>query len=118
MPVWQKAHQLALEVFRLSAPLPRAEDYGLKSQIRRSANSVPGNIAEAFGRNTPKDKAGFYIIARGSSFETQNHLLYGEKVGYFQESLTTPLIKEYDHLIHELNKILKTLAQGKSQTKT
>jgi len=57
MPVWQKAHQLSLEIFKISSTLPRSEDYGLTSQIRRSSNSVSGNIAEGFGRSTKKDKA-------------------------------------------------------------
>ncbi|WP_416338477.1 four helix bundle protein [Lentimicrobium sp.] len=85
MPVWQKAHQLSIEIFKISSTLPRSEDYGLTSQIKRSSNSVSGNITEGFGRSTKKDKANFYIIARGSSYETQNHLLYGRKVGYFDE---------------------------------
>ena len=73
MPVWQKAHNLAIEVFKLTIRLPRSEDYGLTSQIRKSSNGVPACIAEGFGRSTKKDKSNFYIIARGSSFETQNH---------------------------------------------
>lgn len=85
MPVWQKAHQLSIVIFKISSTLPRSEDYGLTSQIKRSSNSVSGNITEGFGRSTKKDKANFYIIARGSSYETQNHLLYGRKVGYFDE---------------------------------
>lgn len=109
MPVWQKAHQLALDVFKISVSLPRAEDYGLISQIRKSSNSVPGNIAEGFGRKTKKDKATFYIIARGSAFETQSHLIYGQKIGYFEPETAKQLIEEYDNLSHEINKILKTL---------
>ena len=70
MPVWQKAHNLADEVFQLTTSLPRSEDYGLTSQIRKSSNGVAACIAEGFGRSTKKDKSNFYIIARGSSFET------------------------------------------------
>jgi four helix bundle protein len=109
MPVWQKAHNLAAEVFKLTINLPRSEDYGLTSQIRRSSNSVSGNIAEGFGRRTNKDKSSFYIIARGSSFETQNHLLYGGKVGYFMDENINKLFKEYSDLIFELNKLLSSL---------
>jgi len=63
MPVWQKAMELSIQVFKLSSSLPRSEDYGLTSQLRRAANSVSANIAEGFGRNTSKDKSNFYIIA-------------------------------------------------------
>lgn len=112
MTVWQKSNKLSQEVFELTKPLPQSEDYGLTSQIRRSANSISANIAEAFGRNTKKDKHNFYIIARGSAFETQSHLLYGETIGYFNNKLIEQLVKEYQNLIHQLNKILKTLANS------
>jgi len=109
MPVWQKAHKLAVNAFQLSVNLPRSEDYGLTSQIRRSSNSVSGNIAEGFGRRTKKDKSNFYIIARGSAFETQNHLLYGCKVGYFDNDTTNQYFIEYQDLIFELNKLINSL---------
>lgn len=66
MPVWQKGHELAVQIFHLTVNLPRSEDYGLTSQIRRSSNSVPTNIAEGFGRKTKNDKSNFHVIARGS----------------------------------------------------
>ena len=110
MPVWQKAHKLAVEVYDLTVGLPRSEDYGLTSQIRKSSNGAAACIAEGFGRSTKKDKSNFYIIARGSSYETQNHLLYGNKVAYFDLGAIQRLIKEYDELIHDLNKLLKSLS--------
>jgi four helix bundle protein len=109
MPVWQKAHELSAEIFKLTQILPRSEDYGLTSQIRRSSNGISACISEGFGRSTKKDKSNFYIIARGSAFETQNHLLYGNKVGYFKHEITKKLFDEYNELIHELNKIIKSL---------
>jgi len=109
MDVWRKANELSYQVFELTKALPRSEDYGLTSQIRRSANSIAANIAEGFGRNTRKDKRNFYIVARGSTFETQSHLLYGAKVKYFDEQPVDKLIEEYDDLIHQLNKIMKAL---------
>ena len=109
MPVWQKALDLSLEVFNLTKNLPQAENYGLTSQIRRSSNSVTGNIAEAFGRKTNKDKSNFYVIAKGSAYETQSHLFYGQKIGHFDLKTIEKLNQEYNDLIHDLNKILKTL---------
>ena len=109
MPVWLKAHNLSVEVFKLTINLPRSEDYGLTSQIRKSSNGVAACISEGFGRNTKKDKSNFYIIARGSSFETQNHLLYGQAVEYFEDQLTQRLFNEYADLIHDLNKLIKSL---------
>ena len=110
MPVWQKAHKLAADVFNLTINLPRSEDYGLTSQIRKSSNGAAACIAEGFGRSTKKDKSYFYIIARGSSFETQNHLLYGNNVGYFENQITKQFFDEYNELIFDLNKIIKSLS--------
>jgi len=107
MPVWKKAMELSVEIQKTSASLPRCEDYGLTSQIRRSASSVRANIAEAFGRKTAKDKSHFYVNSRGSAYETQDHLLYGKNVGYFNE--ISELDNQYEQLIHDLNKIIKTL---------
>jgi len=110
MPVWQQAHELSAEIFKLTLILPRSEDYGLTSQIRRSSNGISACISEGFGRSTKKDKSNFYIIARGSAFETQNHLLYGNKVGYFDLIEVQRVFAEYNALIHDLNKLLKSLS--------
>ena len=109
MEVWKLAHYLSVRIFQLTISLPRSEDYALTSQIRRSSNSISANIAEAFGRRTKKDKIYFYTISRGSAFETQSHLLYGDDVKYFKDKETSNLLVEYDELIHQLNKIMKTL---------
>ena len=109
MPVWQNAMSLSVEIFKISSKLPRSEDYGLTSQIRRSANSISANISEGFGRNTNKDKCHFYIIARGSAFETQNHLTYGHKIEYFNAEAVSDLIDKYNDLIYDLNKLIKSL---------
>lgn len=109
MDAWQKANELAIEVFKLTVSLPRSEDYALTSQIMKSSNSVSGNIAEGFGRRTKKDKSYFYTIARGSAFETQSHFKYGNGVGYFTDEDTNRLFTEYEELIHQLNKIMKAI---------
>jgi four helix bundle protein len=109
MPVWQKAMELSVRVFHLTSGLPTKEDYGLTSQARRAANSINGNIAEAFGRKTNKDKSHFYTVAKGSAYETQSHLIYGVEVGYLNPTQIAEVNSQYDELIHELNKILKTL---------
>ena len=110
MPVWQNAHKLATEVYKLTTDLPRSEDYSLTSQIRRSSNSIPANIAEGFGRKTAKDKVNFYVISRGSAFETQNHLIYGKAIGYFSITQSNLLVEQYDNLVFEINKIISSLS--------
>lgn len=73
--VWQKAMTLVREVFTLTAKFPSSELYGIISQIRRSAISIPSNIAEAFGRRSLKSSAQFYSIALGSALELETQLL-------------------------------------------
>ena len=111
MPVWHKAMELAEQVFASTEPLPRKEDYGLTSQIRRSALSVPGNIAEGFGRHHTKDKLNFYYVARGSLAETKSHLIYGFKVGYFQQSELTALSQLIENIWEALNKLINSFTQ-------
>lgn len=109
MEVWQKSVSLSSEIFEKTSDLPRSEDYGLTSQVRRSANSISANIAEGFGRSSGKDKRRYYTIARGSVFETQSHLIYGQRIGYFKKPAINGLIDDYDDLIYQLNKIMKSL---------
>jgi four helix bundle protein len=69
--VWQKSRQLASKVYTLSGSFPKEEMFGLTSQMRRSAVSVPSNIAEGCGRQHPKDAIHFFYIARGSLYELE-----------------------------------------------
>ena len=109
MPVWQKAMDLAVRIFGLTKNLPRKEDYGLTSQIRRSALSVPGNLAEGFGRKHTKDKLNFYYDSRGSLAETKNHLIYGHRVGYFDEQEFRTHADPLDEIWKELNSLISSL---------
>lgn len=109
MPVWKKSMDMAIKIFSLTEKLPKKEDYGLTSQIRRSGLSVSGNIAEGFGRKHTKDKLNFYYDSRGSLAETRSHLIYGKRVNYFAEaefneiySLTETIWKELNFLIQSL----------------
>jgi len=110
MPVWQKSMDLAVEIFYLTANLPKSEDYGLTSQIRRSALSVPGNIAEGFGRESNKDKVRFYTISLSSAFETKSHLIYGNRVKYFDDEKTENIKSMISEIVHDLNKLNKSLS--------
>lgn len=82
MRVWKLAMDIAKQIFDIIVSLPRSEDSGLTSQIRRSAVSISANLAEGFGRETRPDKKKFYIISRSSAFETKSHLIYGNSVNY------------------------------------
>jgi len=111
MSVWQKAMELAVRINALTEGLPRKEDYGLTSQIRDSSLSVPGNIAEGFGRKHTKDKLKFYYNSRGSLAETKSHLIYGYRIGYFNR----PEFQEHSSLIEDVWKELNTLINSLSK---
>ena len=111
MTVWQKGMELAQSVYSMTERLPRKEDFGLTSQIRRSALSVPGNIAEGFGRKHTKDKLNFYYASRGSLTETKSHLIYGQRVGYFENGSFCLQLQLIETIWNELNRLIKTLSK-------
>jgi four helix bundle protein len=111
MPVWGKAMELSVVIFKLTEKLPRKEDYGLTSQIRRAALSISANIAEGFGRKHIKDKLNFYYNARGSLSETKNHLIYGHEVRYFNDIEFEELTGKIEILWKDLNFIIASLCK-------
>lgn len=109
MPVWKKAMDLAQQIFALTEGLPKKEDYGLTSQIRRSALSVSGNLAEGFGRHHTKDKINFYYASRGSLTETKSHLIYAQRIGYLKRDDHRLALKLIDDIWKELNALIRSL---------
>lgn len=109
MSAWQLAMSIAEEVHEVTRTLPRNEDYGFTSQIRRSALSISANIAEGYGRQHVLDKINFYFNARGSLTETQSHLEYASRVGYISPEVTCRLDDQLSSLYHEINKIIASL---------
>ena len=82
--VWQKSHALALSVYRVTQSMPKQELYGLTSQLRRAAGSIPANIAEGCGRGSDADLKRFLQIAMGSASELDYHLLLARDLGYIE----------------------------------
>ena len=80
--VWQKAHQFVLSVYRFSDCFPHKEVYGLSSQFRRAAVSIPANIAEGFRKRSKSDKARFMNIAQGSVEECRYYLILSTDLKY------------------------------------
>jgi four helix bundle protein len=79
---WQQAIVLVKAVYTLSAAFPRSEIYGLTSQMRRAAVSVPANIAEGVGRSGARDRVQFFVIARGSLTELDTYIVLAKELGY------------------------------------
>ena len=82
LKVWQAAHALVLDAYRLTAAFPRGEQFGLTSQVRRAAVSIAANIAESTGRNHSLDQARFLQIAMGSAKEVRCHFLIARDLGF------------------------------------
>jgi four helix bundle protein len=86
LKVWEKAHLLALAVYRATEAFPARERYGMTSQLRRAAYSVPGNLAEGCGRGTDRDFARHVQIALGSASELEYFLLLARDLGYLEHA--------------------------------
>ncbi|HRG87386.1 MAG TPA: four helix bundle protein [Chitinophagales bacterium] len=85
LEVWKKARILVCAVYRLTAKFPKEELYGLTSQIRRAAVSIPSNIAEGCGRQYKKETIQFQFIARGSQYELETELYLAFDLGFISE---------------------------------
>jgi four helix bundle protein len=98
--VWRKAHELVLAVYTLSAAFPKPETYGLSLQIRRSAVSVPANIAEGFRRRSRTEKARFLNIAESSLEETRYFLILAQDLGYGDTAALMTSLEEVSRLLN------------------
>jgi four helix bundle protein len=98
--VWQKAHQLVLAVYRFTKEFPADERFGLTSQLRRAAVSVPANIAEGFPKRSASDKTRFFNIAQGSLEEVHYYLILATDLGYGD---SFPLLAMYEEVGRLLN---------------
>jgi four helix bundle protein len=107
LKVWDKAHQWVLEVYRVTGSFPTEERFSLIAQLRRSAASVPTNIAEGCGRDSQREFARFLSIAAGSACEAEYHLLLARDLGYLDEATH----RELDQNVNEVKRMLNTFVQ-------
>ncbi len=108
LKVWHKAHQLTLLVYALTRTFPREEMYGLTSQIRRAAASIPANIAEGSGRRSDGELRRFLQIARGSASELEYHLLLARDLGF----LGSPHYATVETNVAEVQRMLTALVKS------
>lgn len=106
LQIWQKGFALARLTYDITRSFPEEERYGLISQMRRSAVSVPSNIAEGSQRTTNRDFHSFIAIAKGSLAELETQVLLSQHLGYMNETNTTSLIRR----IEEIAKMLRAFA--------
>lgn len=110
--VWKRAKTLAVEMYRLTKDGPVKRDFSLADQLRRSAVSVPSNIAEGDERKSDRDSVRFFYIAKGSLAELITQLEIARDVGYFTNAEIDPLISEAT----ELGKMLGALIRARSSS--
>ena len=104
---WRKAHQFVLEVYRLTATFPKPETYGLTSQLRRAAVSIPANIAEGFRRRSVAEKARFLNIAEGSIAESDYYLILSRDLGYGEPGSLIKLLDETSRLVAAYSRAIR-----------
>jgi four helix bundle protein len=109
LKVWQKSYDLCLKVYKMTGALPRDEVYGLRSQIRRSAVSVPSNIAEGYGRKTTLDYIRYLYIAYGSNCELETQLLLSSDLDYVKNGEMEGIQEELGEVERMLKALIKSL---------
>ena len=100
--VWQRAKDFVIALYRSTEQFPKHELFGLTSQIRRAAVSIPSNIAEGFNRRTKKEQVQFLRVAYGSGAEVETQLIIAKELGYLED-------KEYNILKEALDEVMKML---------
>ena len=107
--IWQKGIEVVKDVYILTKKFPREELYGLTSQIRRSAVSIPSNIAEGFRRYHNKEYKQFLYIALGSCAELETQIIIANELDYFNETNKTELIEKIKYICRMTVKLINKL---------
>ena len=109
LQVWQTAMDLAEACYKATKGFPKEEMFGLTSQIRRAASSVPANIAEGQGRKSTKEFLNHLSIARGSLLELETHLLLSHRVGLVPKDQLEALLQMTDKVSRMLSGLRRAL---------
>jgi four helix bundle protein len=109
LDVWSKTHALALAVYAATGSFPREEAFGLTSQVRRSAASIPANIAEGCGRNGDREFVRFLDIAIGPASELAYQLLLAHDLGYIPPETFTSLDADLTRVMKMLASLMRTI---------
>jgi len=112
LKVWQLGIEISLEVYQLTAQFPDDERYGLTSQLRRAAVSIPSNIAEGHGRKTPKEMIRFALIAMGSLAELETQLIIAGKLKYSGKEYIESILQKAEQESRMLSGLVRSLKQS------
>jgi four helix bundle protein len=116
LTVWQRAHELTLETYRLTGKFPRSEQFGIVSQLRRSSASVSANIAEGFGRRTTKELLRCLQISRGELEETRYFMILSRDLGYISPEEFVTMNDRCDSVGQLINALGRSLKNRLSAT--
>ncbi|MBN1975621.1 MAG: four helix bundle protein [Sedimentisphaerales bacterium] len=109
LKIWQRGIQLVEEIYSLSKSFPKEEIYGLQSQIRRSAVSIPSNIAEGFARLHNKEYRNFLYIALGSCAELTTQIIIAARLNYIEHTKADKTISEIEEISKMTMNLIKKL---------
>lgn len=112
LEVWKKAMSLVTDVYRITQTFPKEEMYGLTSQIRRAASSVPANIAEGWGRNMTGEYVQFLRIARGSLLELETHVTIAENLGYVSQEANRQMANRTEEIGKMMCALIASIQKG------
>lgn len=112
LDVWQRGMDIAVNVYRLTKAYPSEEKYGMVSQMRRAANSIPANIAEGWARKSKKEFEYFLRVAQGSSRELETHLILSNRCDLSDETQISPILAEITILSKQLRALLSSLGNN------
>ncbi len=107
--VWEKAHRLTLQVYKITKIFPSDERFGLTVQLRRAVASVSTNIAEGCGRDSERELARFMTIAAGSASEVEYHLLLSYDLNYIEDEIYRELNQQVNEIKRMLNSFIQKL---------
>jgi four helix bundle protein len=117
LKVWQKGHRMVVEIYRGSSRFPKEELYGLVSQMRRCAVSIPANIAEGCGRDGDMEFARFLRISMGSANELEYYLLLSRDLGFLDKEKHAQLASDITEIKRMLNSFIQALHTNKARQK-
>ena len=109
LEVWKRSCRLVVEIYKITGSGEIEKDWGLKDQLRRSAVSIPSNIAEGFDRDSNTEFKRFLFIAKGSTAELKTQIYITESIGFIDKEISRPIIQECDEISRMIGSLIKYL---------
>ena len=109
LDIWKKSIELVKDIYRLTEKFPKQEMYGLVSQMRRAAISIPSNVAEGFRRHHNREYIQFMYMSLGSCAELETQVTIAKELKYLQEETEAILLESLDHICRMISNLIKKL---------